>query len=89
MTTFETTLSVSAWTELLNGGDSIYLNQLSRDQVQILFTDTASTPSATTAGTIIDPQKDDWDFEASGLVSGTQRIWGKSTGSAVTVRGLR
>ena len=89
MTTFEQALSTTAWTELLQGGSEIYLNQLGGDEVSILFTDTGTTPSATTQGTPIEPQTDDWDFEASGLVAGTQRIWGKSKGNAVTVRGLR
>jgi len=86
VTTFEQALSTTAWTELLSGGSALYLNQLSRNPVQVLFTDTASTPSAATAGTPLDPQTDDWDFEATGLVAGTQRIWGKGD---ATVRGLR
>lgn len=89
MTTFEQALSTTAWTELLNGGSSLYLNQLGADEVSILFTVTASTPAATTQGTPIKPQADDWDFEATGLAAGIQRIWGKSKGDAVTVRGLR
>ena len=89
MTTFEQLLSTTAWTEVLSGGSAIYFDQLGRNRVDVLFTDTASTPSATTSGNAIEPQKDAWDFFATGLVAGTQRIWAKAQQSAVTIRGIR
>lgn len=86
MNTFEQILSDTAWTEVLNGGDALAFDCVSTKNITVLFTETASTPSAATKGNLVQTYHSGWDFEVSGMQATVQRIWLKGNN---TVRGIR
>lgn len=86
MNTFEQTLSDSAWIEVLNGGDSLAFDCTASKNITVLFTETASIPSAAIKGNLVQTWSSDWDFKVSGLEVTTQRIWAKGEN---TIRGIR
>ncbi len=86
MQTFEQELNDTEWTEVLLGKGMIAFDLIANPAIFVLFTETDVTPAITREGNRIGSWGDDWDFHASGLVVGEQRIWLKGLGS---IRGIR
>lgn len=86
MITFEQTLTDGVWVELLNGGSFLAFDKLSSKGVQVLFTEDDTSPADSTDGNSVNTWAEDWDFMASDMLAGTQRIWVKGSGD---IRGVR
>jgi hypothetical protein len=86
MQTFTVTLSDAAWTEILQGGSLVAFDVIPATAVEVLFTETAATPDASTKGNPVQTWPSGWDFEATGLNGGVQRVWAKGKGD---IRGVR
>lgn len=86
MNTFEQVLTDDAWVEVLNGGDFIAFDLLASKSIECLMTETADIPDPTEKGNSVVSWSSDWDFSASGLTAGVQRVWLKGNN---TVRGVR
>lgn len=87
MTTFEHDITTS-WTEVLNAFGYVAFDLVSASTIEVLCTETSATPSDATAGNKVTSWSDGWDFEASGMVPGVQRIWVKGD-KAGKLRGIR
>lgn len=85
MISFEMDISPSEYTEVLQGASYIAFDVVQATQLEIYFTETAETPTAT--GTKVEAYPSTWDFEAAGLVGGVQRIWVRGQGKIRGVRG--
>ena len=83
MRTFDLTLTTT-WQEVLNGGSSVSFDVLSGTTIEVYFSENATTPTGD--GNKVFTFGDDWDFSASGMVPGVQRIWVKGAGE---VRGVQ
>ena len=86
MITFNQELSNSEWTEILRGKADLFFDVVKAQDVYVLFTETAETPSSSTEGNLVRSYHPEWDFQATAMIAGTQRIWAKGNN---TIRGLR
>lgn len=86
MQTFDLLLMSDAWTEVLQGSDFLAFDVLEATTVEVYFSETATLPADSAKGNQIASWPNDWDFEMSGLIAGTQRIWLRGN---ATIRGVR
>jgi len=86
MKTFSATLSADEWTEILQGGDALFFDIGSAVSVDITLTETASTPADSADCNQVQSWPNGWDFAATGLSSGVQRIWVRG---GTTITGVR
>ena len=87
MNTFEADLLGGDWLEILAGGEFVAFDKLESTRVEVLFTETADTPNPATSGNNVETWPSSFDFEASGMAAGVQRVWVKGTGKIRGVRG--
>lgn len=85
MKTFEASLSASTWTEVLDGKSSIAFDIVEARRVEVYLTETADDPGSVT-GSYVECWPNSWDFQATGLIPGVQRLWARGD---VTIRGVR
>lgn len=86
MITFEQILSDSEWKEVLKGKADLFFDVVEANNVHVLFTETGDTPLSTMEGNLVRSFHPEWDFQATAMKAGIQRIWAKGDN---TIRGLR
>lgn len=86
MITFEQQITDGSWSEILNGSTEIAFELLGASPIEIYFNESETPPSLSAVGNTVLSFPSGWDFEQTGLIAPTQRIWVKGNN---TIRGIR
>lgn len=83
---FSQQLSASAYTEILSGGSYVMFDCDGQAIVEVLVTETGTTPDASTVGAKVQTWPHSWDFIAKNMTPGLSRVWAKGDNK---IRGYR
>lgn len=89
METFEELITSTAWTELLNGKTYLAFDVIKAGSVEVYLNESAEAPALDAEGHKVKSWPDSFDFELSGALAPTQRVWVKTSGVDTFIRGVR
>lgn len=86
MQSFTQALSNDEWTEVLLGGYYLAFDLNRAGSIQLCMTETEQAPAHDVGSVPVASWPAGWDFEATRLRAGTQRIWLRGSGQISGVR---
>jgi|DEB0MinimDraft_12_1074336.scaffolds.fasta_scaffold13067_5 hypothetical protein len=87
MISFTENLSATSWTEILNGKGFAAFDCEKSSPVFVYFSESGTPPDISETGNAVRTWPENWDFLASNIIAGKQRIYAKGDNTINGVRG--